>query len=153
MKDRAETIVAGINGLLVVLGPPVLLGITGMLVTDTAVHPADYSRVAGLLAVMTSMAIGLSPFGMLAAWRTFVYARRRRDRHDSSWLGVFESGACGFAMALMVLAGGIVTRPREALPYVLVYGGGALVIGLVVGLVLRTTALIALHFCRAGEHV
>ena len=152
MKDRAETIAAAINGLLVVMGPSLLLGIAGMLVTDTAVHPADYSRVAAALAMMSAMVIGLSPFGMLAAWRTFVYARRHRDRHQAGWLGVFEAGACGFAVAVMVLAHGIVTRPREAPPYLLFYGGGALLSGLLVGVVLRTTALIVLHLCRTGEH-
>ena len=148
MKDRVETTAAAVNGLLVVLGPPALLGITGMLVTDTNVHPAGYSRMAAALAMMSAMVVGLSPLGMLAAWRTFAHAIRRRDRHESGWLGVLAAGACGFAIAAMVLAHGIVTRPREAPPYLLFYGGGALVFGLLAGVLLRTTALIVLHLCR-----
>ncbi len=52
---------------------------------------------------------------------------------------------------LLVLLPGIVTRPREAAPYIIVYGGAALVVGLAVGVLLRMTALAILRFTETVE--
>ena len=55
-------------------------------------------------------------------------------------------------LALLYLAPGIVTRPAEAPPYVIAYGGAALLLGVVVGLFLRTTAILVLKFFKPHGH-
>jgi hypothetical protein len=67
---------------------------------------------------------------------------------DRSWRGVLEAGACGFLYVLWILRHGIVTQPAQAPPYVVVYGGLGLVIGVITGFVLRTTALLTLRLAR-----
>jgi hypothetical protein len=79
---------------------------------------------------------------VLAGWRTYVHATRARRGQGRGWQGVAEAGALGFVVALVVLAGGIATRPAEALPYVVFYGGAALMLGLGAGFVLWITAMI-----------
>jgi hypothetical protein len=54
-------------------------------------------------------------------------------------------------LALAILAGGILTRPSEALPYVVVYGGGAAVVGFVVGVILTVTAVAVLKFSTPDD--
>jgi hypothetical protein len=103
-----------------------------------------------LVLAFVKMSVLLLPLATLAAWRTWVHATRWRARRIAGWLGVAEAGATGFLIALIYLAQGILTRPTEAPPYVLVYGGLALILGLLVGLVLQLTALIVL---RVGEQV
>ena len=49
---------------------------------------------------------------------------------------------------MLVLAPGMVTRPADVGHYVIVYGGGELYLGLALGLVLRTTAVIVLRLQR-----
>jgi hypothetical protein len=83
--------------------------------------------------------------GAVAAWRTLIYARRFMSGGSGSWAGVGEAALCGFAVALLYLAPGIVTRPREAPPYVILYGAAAAIIGAIVGLVLHTSARLALR--------
>ena len=51
-------------------------------------------------------------------------------------------------LALLYLAPGIVRRPAEAPPYVIAYGGAALLLGVVVGLFLRTTAILVLKLFK-----
>jgi hypothetical protein len=63
---------------------------------------------------------------------------------------VLEAGACGFVLALVYFAPGILTRPRDAPPYVIFYGGIALVLGLIVGLLLRTAAILVLRAHKAS---
>ena len=58
---------------------------------------------------------------------------------------VLEGGLVGFAVALWVLLPGIVTRPLDAPPYLIAYGGFAVVVGVICGLVLRTTGAIAMY--------
>ena len=65
-------------------------------------------------------------------------------------MGVAEAGACGLILALLYLAPGIVTRPAEAPQYVIAYGGAALLLGVVVGLLLRTTAILVLKLFKSA---
>ena len=146
MYDRAATIAATVNGAIVALAPPIVLVMLGAF-NDTAVHPPGYSHYVAALAALSPMVVTLSPVAMLAAWRTFVYARRRCDRGDSGWRGVLEAGACGFLLSLMVLSRGIIGSPRSALPYIVVYGSVAVLLGLFFGVVLRTAAVTVLHIC------
>jgi len=96
-----------------------------------------------LLSALQIVAAG-APFGALAAWRTFVYARKREAYPGVVWRGVLEAGLCGLAGALLYLSDGIVNRPTEAAPYVIVYGTAGLFLGLLVGLILYCSARLAL---------
>ena len=53
---------------------------------------------------------------------------------------------------VLYLAPGIVRRPAEAPPYVIAYGGAALLLGLVVGLVGDMTAILVLKFFNRMAH-
>jgi len=61
------------------------------------------------------------------------------------WSGVAEAAACGFVVALLYLAPGILRRPADALPYVAFYGTAAAIVGTIVGTFLRVTARIVLR--------
>ena len=74
--------------------------------------------------------IAFVPLALIAAWRTRVHARRYLKGEGTGWPGVIEAGALGFGIAVLVLSRGILTRPAEALPYVVAYGGIALIVGL-----------------------
>jgi hypothetical protein len=88
---------------------------------------------------------------VFTGWRTWVYARRWRERQDQGWRAVAEAGACGLLLALVYLARGILTRPAEAPPYVIAYGGAALLLGVLVGLFLRATAILVLRLHKAAS--
>ena len=62
----------------------------------------------------------------------------------NGWQGVLEAGAAGFVIALWVLAPGIAMQPTKAPPYVIFYGGAALILGLAIGVVLRMAAMLVL---------
>ncbi len=74
--------------------------------------------------------------------RHFVVSRHEYTPGD---VAALEAGLCGLGTALLYLAPGIVTRPMEAPPYVIVYGGAALILGLLVGLFLRAAAVLVLR--------
>ena len=84
------------------------------------------------------------PLALIAAWRTRVHARRYLKGEGTGWQGVVEAGAVGFGIAVLVLSRGILTRPAEASPYIVAYGGIALIVGLAVGFVLRMAAVLVL---------
>ncbi len=141
---------AVVNGLLVVLLPlTVLVTASSMNLqsTDASVTAPDPDPPRGwaVTPVVIRTAFVLVPFALLAAWRTWVYAGRWCDRRDRGWRAVAEAGGCGLILALLYLAPGIVTRPGDAPPYVIAYGGAALLLGLLMGLLLRTTAILCLR--------
>ncbi len=100
------------------------------------------------LAVVTALVNG-SVFALVAGWRTFVHAKRWLTDHDRELARGLRGESLRFLYMLLHLGHGIVTRPSQAPPYIVVYGGLALIIGLIVGLVLRTTALLFLRFSRS----
>jgi len=154
MQGRSERVAAVVNGVLVVLLPLALLVAGNSINFDqsdasvTANVPGS-PRLLAMVPSLTRMTFVLLPFALLAGWRTWVYARRWCDRQDRGWWAVWEAGACGFILALLYLAPGIVTRPAEAPPYVIVYGGAALVLGVLAGLLLRTTAILVLELRKS----
>jgi hypothetical protein len=87
------------------------------------------------------------PLAAITAWRTWVHARRRLEG-VASFRGVAEAAGCGFAIALIVLAPGIIFKPLEAPPYVIFYGGVAIIFGALVGAVLHAAALAAMRLAR-----
>lgn len=88
---------------------------------------------------------------VVAAWRTHVHALRYQIGDSRGWMGVAEAAACGFAVAVLYLAPGILTRPSEAPAYVIFYGGVATALGAIVGLVLLAGALVVLRRRSPGE--
>lgn len=136
------------NALLTLFLPPALLSLAmfGFPSASVTVRPERSFFVStGLfLSDFAFVMIPLVPLSALAGWRTWVHARHYRDERGSGWQGVIEGGVTGFVAALFVLSRGIATRPREAWPYIIVYGGGGAFLGLGFGFLLRTTAHIVL---------
>ena len=149
--QRRENVAAVVNGLLVMLLPLAVIAsgstidldsFDGSVTADVPGAPRMWATIRMLIPI----SLLLLPFALLAGWRTWVYAKRWYDQQDRGWRAVAEAGASGLIPALLYLAPGIVMRPAEAPPYVLAYGGGALLLGVVVGLFLRTTAMLVLTF-------
>ena len=149
--QRRESVAAVVNGLLVMLLPLAVLvagsninldNFDGSVTADVPGAP----RMWATIRILIPTSLVLFPFALLAGWRTWVYAKRWCDQQDRGWRAVAEAGACGLIPALLYLAPGIVMWPAEASPYVIAYGGGALLLGVVVGLFLRTTAILVLKF-------
>ena len=149
MQRRSESVAAVVNGLLVMWLPLAVL-VAGSNSTLDNFDASVTADVPGAPRMWTTILIPPSllvfPFALLAGWRTWVYAKRWCDQQDRGWRAVAEAGACGVIPALLYLAPGIVLRPAEAPPYVIAYGGGALLLGVAVGLFLRTTAILVLKF-------
>ena len=155
MQRRSESVAAVVNGLLVLLLPLVILVAGDNINVDdfdasvTADVPGT-PRIWTMVPILIRMSLVLFPFALLAGWRTWVYARRWCNQQDRGWRAVAEAGACGLILALLYLAPGILTRPSEAPPYVIAYGGAALLLGVLVGLLLRTIALLVLKLRISG---
>lgn len=149
-RRHPENAAAIANALVVLLGPVLLLVAGNMLPehvsnTGATVRASGGPRTGEVLGLLAGVAWGFAPPALLAGWRTLVLARRWLVAGRGDWRGVAEAGAAGFGIALLGLARGILTRPTEALPYVIAYGGIALIIGLLVGLLLRAVALFVLR--------
>ena len=145
-----EAVAAGVNALVIVCLPLALIvamWLTPGSNTSVTVRPSSTSgdlllELAGQLFVI----VPFVPFAVFAAWRTWTHARRYLNGDGTGWQGVAEAGAIGFVPAIVILRGGIATRPQDAAPYVVAYGGGALLSGLLIGLILRWTALLTLKY-------
>jgi hypothetical protein len=150
MPKRPEDLAALVNGLLVVLVPLAFLVLGSYVfdrdsqysVTVRATDPAPLTAAIDGMLVLGQIGLALLPFAAVAAWRTWVHARRWPK--ERGWQGVADAGLCGLGFALLYLAPGILTHPREAPAYFVVYGGGAMILGLLVGLLLRTAAVVVL---------
>jgi hypothetical protein len=151
--DRPATLAAVVNAVIVYLLPLALMGAIALFASDysnggTRVVGVDPDRAAVRLRrvqFIGAYIMGLAPFAMAAAWRTFVHARRWLERGSRGGQGILEAAACGFAGAVLVLLPGVVTQPTQAPPYLLAYGGLAAVVGLAVGVVLWIAATLTLR--------
>jgi hypothetical protein len=139
---RLASVTALVNGVVFALMPLIAMLVAGELAPSNIVRPQDAAPV-WLVTVWTwlQMWTAILPLSLIAGWRTFVHARRWLLARQHTWRGVLEAVICGFLCAMPILAPGIVTQPTKAPPYILVYGGLGAIIGLIVGLVLRTAAL------------
>ena len=153
--QRRENVAAVVNALLVMFVPLAVVvagsninldSFDGSVTADVPGSPRMWATIRTLIPI----ALLLFPFALVAGWRTWVHATRWCDQQDRGWQGVAEAGACGLIPALLYLAPGIVMRPDEAPPYVIAYGGGALLLGVVVGVFLRTTAILVLTFRKSA---
>jgi hypothetical protein len=171
---RPATVVAFVNAVVVYLLPLTLVGAAALIAPaytngSTHVVGVDPDRAAVWARrghFIAGYILGLAPFAMAAAWRTFVHARRRLETGSRGGQGILEGAACGFVAAVLVLLPGIVSTPTHAtapifvqtfvvVPYVLAYGGLAAVLGLAVGAVLWISATLTLrlyarHAARAA---
>lgn len=141
-----EMLAALVNAVVVLCLPSIVVGI-GVLkaLNDPGhswpVHPGNWSPWLDAIRFFSGSAVFMSPFALLAAWRTWVHATRwRTGNRGRSLQGVVEAGACGLTVALLILAAPTILRPTEAPPYLIAYGGLGLVMGIAVGLVLLVTA-------------
>jgi len=146
---RPELLAAIVNTFLVLAVPLALYVAAAVAFNTSNVARARVStNFEFFLRTIFELGLFFTPFVALAAvsgWRTLVHARRYCEQHGGGWQGVAEAGAVGLFIALIVLARGIITRPLEAPPYIVVYGGAALLIGLAVGLALRFTAILVIN--------
>jgi hypothetical protein len=151
---RPATVAALVNGLVVYLLPVTFAGAAALLASD---YSTSGTRVVGVdpdrayiwskrLWFVGAYLTGLTPFAFAAGWRTFVHAKRRLENGRSGAMGIVEGGLCGLVGAVLVLLPGILTRPTQAPPYVLAYGGLAAALGLTAGAILWVTATITLHW-------
>ena len=145
-----ESVAAAVNAAIVVLLPVILLAAGSLVLnsdsnTSVTVRPPGAPVIGPVILLLAHVACSTLPFATLAGWRTWVYATRWQEQRRGSWLAVAEAGGWGLAVTLVILAPGIVTRPMDAPPYLIGYGGFAVLVGLVLGLVLRTAALIVLR--------
>ena len=151
--DRPATLAAFVNAVVVYLLPLALGGAITLFASgygNGSTHVVGVDPDRGLvwsrrLQFIGAYIMGLAPFAMAAGWRTFVHARRWLEKGSWGALGILEGAACGFAGAVLVLLPGIVTKPAQAPPYVLAYGGLATVVGLAVGAVLWVSATLTLR--------
>ena len=99
-------------------------------------------------AMLGQSAATMLPFAALAAWRTWAHSKRWLAGEGPLWRPVAEAAATAFMVALAYLAHGILTQPAHAPAFVIVYGGAALILGAIVGVILRMTAVLALRLHR-----
>jgi hypothetical protein len=100
----------------------------------------------------TALQFGLVtlPFAAVAAWRTWIHAKRRCELGTSGWQGVGEAGGCGLVAVLILLGPAILSHPTLAMPLLLVYGAFAVLIGLLIGTLLRGTAVMVLKLTESA---
>jgi hypothetical protein len=152
--ERPATVAALVNGLVVYLLP---LALAGAVALFAPTYTTGGTRVVGVdpdrayvwshrLTFVGAYLTGLAPFAFAAGWRTFVHAKRWFEHGRRGAMGIVEGGLCGFAGAVFVLMPGILTKPSQAPPYVVAYGGLAAALGLAVGAILWMTATITLRW-------
>ena len=149
---RAEYAAALTNFLLILL---IGAGLTILPSSSNGVHVYADPVKAAVTTVLIGALVAV-PLAAVAFWRTWVHAQRSLTRETSGWQGVFEAGALGFALTLPFVLPGIVARqfnPGEwgqpqafmlGLAYLGTYGLLGLVVGLVLGFLLRLSAIATL---------
>jgi len=139
MKPRPEILAGVLNGLVVLAAPFLLLALR--------VGDIDAFRAWRIVTWIASVAPWvIVPFALLAGWRTFVHARCYRQGRGRGWLGVLEAGATALGVLLVFLGPMLLRAPEfgAAVLGAVIYGSYALSMGLLTGMVLRLTALLAL---------
>jgi hypothetical protein len=145
-----------VNGLLVLAAPlfgAVMGALGGNSDTSAAVYAdTQVAVVAGRLMRSGPALLVVLPFALMAAWRTWVHAATWRAGLGSGAQGILEAGVTALVPMLLMLVPGIVTFPLDAPPYVVAYGGLALVAGLAVGMVLWVVARVVLFLVSWLDH-
>lgn len=156
-RQPPEIVAALVNAAIVFLVPVVLMIAVLIAASLDTSHAGVVAYVTSPLwrAFVTLLQIvvfvtAIVPFATMAAWRTWVHARRYLRDEGTGWQGVVEAGGIGFFTAIWVLQWGIIHRPAEAPPYIIAYGGAALIIGVALGLILRFAAIVVLRRMSPG---
>ena len=134
MRQHAEIVAAAVNGVVTLLLPATLMipVVLGLGPANPPVRPPDASQFRDVVRLLLMAGPLMLPLAGVAAWRTWAHAVSWRERGTRGWQGVAEGGAVGLLLALWILAVPTIMRPRDAPPYIIVYGGLAAGIGLVI---------------------
>ena len=152
LRTRPEAIAGIVNAVVIMLIPAALLlagamsaseGGNALAYTGTPSEIAAKKFADRILPVLLAVLM-FSPVAAFAGWRTWVHARRYRQG-ETGGRGVLEAGMAGLLIALVALAVPTVRNPSQAPPYLIVYGGGSFLVGLLLGCVLWITAVAALY--------
>ena len=147
-RNRPARVAAVVNGLLAFPVPAGFM-ILALISASGQAWPAELAvhRPTTAPIVVESVLFGVvfAVLGAVAAWRTWVHALRYQSGASRYWQGVGEAAAVGFLVAALYLLRGIITRPREAPPYVIFYGSAAAMFGAIIGVILRVSATIVLR--------
>jgi hypothetical protein len=149
-RHEPPAIAAAVNAVVVLL-VPIAAGfalsiVSGLDVNRTTVVAFPIRTVLVNLVTALLAVEAFLPLALIAGWRTWVHARRYRAGLETGWRGVAEAGLSGFVVALIILGPHVARRPFDAPPYIAAYGGFALLVGLVLGLILRTSAIVVLRY-------
>ena len=141
-----ELVAALVNGALILALPA--LWVTYAFLTSSVVTPSRLREAIAAAFITGGLMLALVPVALVVIWRTWAHGKRYMAQRGSGWLGILEGGALGGGIALLVLIPATVMQPAQAPPYLIVYGGGAAIVGMVIAFVLRLTALLVLRLYR-----
>jgi len=134
-----------------------LIAVALMMVSSSssgAVVYADPAKAA-ITAVMVSVLVA-APLAALSFWRTWVHVQHFLARGTTGWQGVLEAGALGLVLTLPFVLPGVVARQFDpgawgqpqafmlGITYVGFYGLLGLAVGLILGFLLRLSAIAVL---------
>jgi len=155
-EEDPQAIAAAVNGIIVMFGPALIVYV-GMMMwpnMNPPVRPPGASP--GINSVLLAFPL-MSPFAAVAAWRTWVHAKKRRERGTSGLQGVAEGALFGFLVVAVPMAmivshsARAAESPAGAVRYVLAYAIIGLVVGLVSGVILWFSATLVLKLCAASS--
>ncbi len=149
-RRQPEFRAAVLNGLLILLLP--FFSAVYLNYTSTAVRPVPATVLSSALRALPVLFV-FAPVSVLVFWRTYVNARAFRLAPATVWRGPVESAALGGGIALLIMvqatAGVWGRRPfYMVIQYIAIYVVGTALVGLVLGLLLAGTALLAIVFTR-----
>jgi hypothetical protein len=156
MSNRAPLAAAGVNALIVLLLPGLVLllfksirFIYPALVKGGPVFAREVSPIVSAIWISLGAVFVTVPLAAVAAWRTWVHATKWQT-HQSTWWGVAEAGGVGALCVIYMLLPGALTAAIAgsgsmagigAIAFYATIGG---LVGLVVGLMLQLTAIAVL---------
>ena len=155
---QAEWHAALLNAGIVLFVPAVLAAYGDY--TWTAVRPSPPTVLSSTVRALPVLLVFV-PVSLWVAWRTHVHAQAYRRKPSTVWRGPLESAATGAVLALAVMIPATLpTFARQpfylVLAYIAFYAVATALVGLILGLVLAASALIAMHlsdvpsFMKAG---
>jgi hypothetical protein len=142
---RAARIAAVFNAALVAL-IPLWLELVGRFTDPSRGHSvvAVNPDTVGALGRFAQLAPVLLVVALIAGWRTYVHSQRYLLTGARGWTAVIEPGVVGMVLTVSLLAPVVVRDPLSGSRYVAIYAVGVLVIGCVIGVLLRWTARLAI---------
>jgi hypothetical protein len=149
-EEDPPAIAAFLNGIVVMFGPA-LAAMMWPATSSNSVTVRPPGASDPMVGIMLMVAAIMSPLAAVAGWRTWVHAKRRRDRGTLGLRGIAEAGLLGFSIVFIpifvAVASHLSERPGLTIGYAAFYAGIGLVVGLVFGCVLWVFATIVLAVC------